>query len=244
MADANNNQFVHHPKDHGAIGPFVPAEPTPLYYCGLPAFVKQSRHPTCHCGVSALLTTPNQRGIFTAFYRYGLPDYRGFPSYDFEEYNYGPKSHWSSEYEFAEFQAGIKPWPCTKMSDHKCKCGIKAREGVVPSELGHIYYCGNAYGRAVGRTCNWEDFPGRGELIERLKIHSPLEKDRKHWMRLEKQIEEAYDFKEAEDKREMAFFHRHLRRLFPVDAPNDGHIPAPMEEDDDDDDEHDHDDDE
>ena len=122
--------------------------------------------PRCHCGVSARLTTPSQRGAFTAFYRCGLPDYvsshesnlslslyafctynvtlgtcvflqRGFPSCDFEEYNYGPKSHWPSEYEFAEFQAGIKPWPCTKMPGHKCKCGIKAREGVVPSELGH-----------------------------------------------------------------------------------------------------------
>ena len=45
MAVPNNNQFVHHPKDHGGIGPFLPAEPTLLCYCGLPAFVKQSRHP-------------------------------------------------------------------------------------------------------------------------------------------------------------------------------------------------------
>ena len=45
MAVQNNNQFVHHPKDHGAIGTFLPVEPTPLCYCGLPAFVKQSRHP-------------------------------------------------------------------------------------------------------------------------------------------------------------------------------------------------------
>ena len=105
----------------------------------------------------------------------------------------------------------------------------------------------------MGRTCNWEDFPSHGELLERLKIHSPLKKDRKHWMR-EKQIEvrmrygvempswkthnriledfprvtgrqlsfynnkaELMSFwrqnKEAEDKREMTFFHRHLRRL-------------------------------
>ena len=33
------------------------------------------------------------------------------------------------------------------------------------------------------------DFTGRGELVERLKIHSPLEKDRKRWMREEKQME-------------------------------------------------------
>ena len=45
MVVPNDNQFVYHLKDHGAIGPFLPAEPTPLCYCGLPAFVKQLRHP-------------------------------------------------------------------------------------------------------------------------------------------------------------------------------------------------------
>jgi hypothetical protein len=38
-------------------------------------------------------------------------------------------------------------------------------------------------------TCDWEDLTGRGELVERLKIHSPLEKDRKCWMQEEKQME-------------------------------------------------------
>ena len=163
MAVPNDNQLVHHPKDHGAIGPFLLVEPTPLCYCGLSVFVKQSRHPAsvgrafyccqlkrrpptldaylegcsfyqwidgdeifeplimlfpydpwksvpyaeyvswvppplnppemteaekvdatlqhlanpprCHCGVSMRLTTPSQRGAFTAFYRCGLPDY-------------------------------------------------------------------------------------------------------------------------------------------------------------------------
>ena len=37
----------------------------------------------------------------------------------------------------------------------------------------------------MGRTCNWEDFTGRAELVERLKIHSPLEKESKRWMREE-----------------------------------------------------------
>jgi hypothetical protein len=31
--------------------------------------------PKCHCGVSALLTTPSQHRAFTPFYRCGLPDY-------------------------------------------------------------------------------------------------------------------------------------------------------------------------
>jgi hypothetical protein len=34
----------------------------------------------------------------------------------------------------------------TKMPHRKCKCGIKAREGVVLSKLGYGYFCGNAYG--------------------------------------------------------------------------------------------------
>jgi hypothetical protein len=46
MAVPNDNQFVRHPKDHGGIGPFLPAEPQLLCYCGLPIFVKQSKHPT------------------------------------------------------------------------------------------------------------------------------------------------------------------------------------------------------
>jgi hypothetical protein len=88
--------------------------------------------PRCHCGLSAWLTTPSKPGAFIPFYYSGLPDaisyheskvslssfvfcthnvilatlvflQRGFPSRDFEEYNYGPKSHWPSEYEFVEF---------------------------------------------------------------------------------------------------------------------------------------------
>ena len=46
MAVRNDNQFVNHPKDHGAIDPLLLAEPTPLCYYGLLAFVNQSRHPT------------------------------------------------------------------------------------------------------------------------------------------------------------------------------------------------------
>jgi hypothetical protein len=37
--------------------------------------------------------------------------------------------------------------------------------------------------------CNWEDFTGHGELVERLKIHLPLQKESKHWMWEEKQME-------------------------------------------------------
>ena len=39
------------------------------------ALRRLANSPKCHCGVSALLTTPSQRGAFTSFYRCGLLDY-------------------------------------------------------------------------------------------------------------------------------------------------------------------------
>jgi len=47
----------------------------------------------------------------------------------------------------------------------------------------------------VRRTCNWEDFPGRGALLETLKIRSPLEKDRKHWHLQQLQVEVRRKYK-------------------------------------------------
>jgi hypothetical protein len=35
---------------------------------------------------------------------------------------------------------------------------------------------------------NWEDFTSCEELVERLKIHSPLQKESKHWMRYKVQM--------------------------------------------------------
>jgi hypothetical protein len=126
--------------------------------------------PKCHYDKVAVLQEPSKDRLFTAFYRCGERDnvsipstilffelicvihivtlyfQRGFPACDFEEYIYGPKSHWPSENEAIEFATGNKPWPCLKMPDRKCKCGIKAHEGVVPSKLGWGHYCGNAYG--------------------------------------------------------------------------------------------------
>jgi hypothetical protein len=46
MSVPNDTHFVLHLRDHGGMGPFPPSEPTPRCYCGLSAFMKQSRHPT------------------------------------------------------------------------------------------------------------------------------------------------------------------------------------------------------
>jgi len=70
----------------------------------------------------------------------------GWPACDFNEYIYGPRSHWPTEEEVREFESGKKPWPCTTTPSLRCKCGILPTKGVVPSELGYGYYCGNSYG--------------------------------------------------------------------------------------------------
>ncbi|KAG2558616.1 hypothetical protein PVAP13_8NG278701, partial [Panicum virgatum] len=55
--------------------------------------------------------------------------------------------------------------PCERAPRPRCKCGILARRGVVPTELGYGWYCGNSFGLFwEGRTCDWETFPGREDL--------------------------------------------------------------------------------
>nr|AWA44939.1 hypothetical protein SO29L03_000005 [Saccharum officinarum] len=139
------------------------------------------------------------------------------------------------------------------MSDRKCKCGIKAREGVVPSELGYGHYCGNAYGGPnelwVGSSCTWEDFDGRGDLMESLKDdvrrrYSVIMPSPTTWNKLVDDFpRETYDFKEEEERRDLAFFHRRDMATFPDEESNDGHLLAPKEKDEDDDEDDDHEDD-
>ncbi|KAG2610793.1 hypothetical protein PVAP13_4KG398105 [Panicum virgatum] len=74
-----------------------------------------------------------------------------------------------TEEEVRDFESGKKPWPCTTTPSLRCKCVIQPTKGVVPSELGYGYYCGNIYGEYwEGRTCDWEWFEGRYELMLQL----------------------------------------------------------------------------
>ena len=65
---------------------------------------------------------------------------------DFEELIYGPKPVYPENLETV-LQDCIEgrrvPLPCDEQAPIKCPCGVPAREGVVPSELGYGYYCGN-----------------------------------------------------------------------------------------------------
>ncbi|RCV17239.1 hypothetical protein SETIT_3G204000v2 [Setaria italica] len=53
---------------------------------------------------------------------------------------------WPTEEEVREFESENAPWPCVSSPSDRCKCGILATEGVVPSELGYGSFCGNAHG--------------------------------------------------------------------------------------------------
>ena len=71
----------------------------------------------------------------------------GWPLCDFQEYIYSPKINWYyTEEQIKEFESGKEKWPCERAPRPRCKCGILARRGVVPTELGYGWYCGNSFG--------------------------------------------------------------------------------------------------
>jgi hypothetical protein len=133
-----------------------------------------SNPPLCHCGRPSKLQLPDLDlpDKFTPFFRckqrthvsiIALPNkfivlniltHRGLIKFvvqdgwslcDFQEDIYGSKSHWPSEEDVQAFESGEKPWPCDEPYRPCCKCGILAPKGVVPSELGYGWYCGNSY---------------------------------------------------------------------------------------------------
>ncbi|KAF8687441.1 hypothetical protein HU200_043134 [Digitaria exilis] len=55
----------------------------------------------------------------------------------------GPRSVWLSDEEVRAYEAGQAPCPCTKYPEKRCRYGILAERGVVPSKLGYGWYCGN-----------------------------------------------------------------------------------------------------
>ncbi|KAJ1261853.1 hypothetical protein BS78_09G062400 [Paspalum vaginatum] len=63
----------------------------------------------------------------------------------------------------------MKKWPCDSYPPFRCKCGILAWRGVVPSELGKGWYCGYSYGDFwEGRGCVWEYFLDQEDWFEEM----------------------------------------------------------------------------
>ncbi|RCV21624.1 hypothetical protein SETIT_4G152800v2 [Setaria italica] len=100
---------------------------------------------------------------------------------------------WPTEEQVWEFESGKAPWPCVSSPSDRCKCGILATEGVVPSELGYGSFCGNAHGDYwEGRTCDWEDFCGRYDLLLKLGNTSEPWMSRKQ-QEIKEKIRKDYD---------------------------------------------------
>uniref|UniRef100_A0A0D9VXB8 Zinc finger GRF-type domain-containing protein n=1 Tax=Leersia perrieri TaxID=77586 RepID=A0A0D9VXB8_9ORYZ len=111
--------------------------------------IRVKNPPLCHYGYPCKLQCPNI-GVpakFTPFFRCKLSTHDEWPMCDFQEYIYGPKSFWPTDKEVRLFKTGKTHWPCERRPHPRCKCGILATVGVVTSELGYGYYCGNAYGK-------------------------------------------------------------------------------------------------
>lgn len=65
---------------------------------------------------------------------------------DFNELVYGPRSYWPDgglDYLLTVDKDNL---PCHYGLRPGCQCGVPARKGVVPSELGYGYFCGNVVG--------------------------------------------------------------------------------------------------
>lgn len=65
----------------------------------------------------------------------------------FREWLYGPKSHWPEEKKKKNDRI------ITAAPPVKCKCGVEASYGLVPSELGVGYFCGHMVDYDVVSSC-------------------------------------------------------------------------------------------
>jgi hypothetical protein len=61
---------------------------------------------------------------------------------DFNELIYGPRSHWPDDQQLL-LSLDSDDLPCYYALEPLCQCGVPARQGVVLSELGYGYFCGN-----------------------------------------------------------------------------------------------------
>jgi hypothetical protein len=64
---------------------------------------------------------------------------------DFNELICRPRSHWPDDLEIL-LSLDSDDSPCHYAQDLVCQCGVPARQGVVPSELGYDFFCRNIFG--------------------------------------------------------------------------------------------------
>jgi hypothetical protein len=61
---------------------------------------------------------------------------------DFNEFVYNPRNHWPEDIEIL-LSLDSDDLPCHHTPHLLYQCGVLARQGVVPSELGYAYFYGN-----------------------------------------------------------------------------------------------------
>jgi hypothetical protein len=78
---------------------------------------------------------------------------------DFNELVYGPRSHCPDDLELL-LSLDSDDLPYHYALHPLCQCDVPARQGVVPSELGYGYFCGNVVGEndawvsSYSHSCN------------------------------------------------------------------------------------------
>jgi hypothetical protein len=58
---------------------------------------------------------------------------------------YGPRNHWADDLELM-LSLDSYDLPCHHAPIPLYQCGVLARQGLVPSEFGYDYFCGNVVG--------------------------------------------------------------------------------------------------
>ncbi|TVU12874.1 hypothetical protein EJB05_46540, partial [Eragrostis curvula] len=121
--------------------------------------------PLCDCGYRSELETAPPGLKYTPFFRCPIALSGNKRGCDFQELIHRPKRHYPDPATLPDAVLYGEELPCRYLPPLFCQCGVPAREGVVPSELGYGHYCGNT----ETRRCDWETFKGKEEFLKEAK---------------------------------------------------------------------------
>ncbi|TVU10989.1 hypothetical protein EJB05_44547, partial [Eragrostis curvula] len=126
--------------------------------------------PLCKCGYRAEVERPPPGLKYCPFFRCPIELTGNKRGCDFQEYPHGPKPQYPDPNLLPDDVLYGEKLPCWERPPLLCRCGVRARKGVVPSQLGYGYYCGNTVGEddewVNTIRCDWETFEGREEFLK------------------------------------------------------------------------------
>ncbi|CAO2038187.1 unnamed protein product [Urochloa humidicola] len=154
----------------------------------------------CNCGVPAVIHRMAPGSPYTPTFQCSKTKENGYPLCDFSEYVYGPKSYWPEETTEKEKQSEV----IIPSMEKKCRFGVVANHGLVPSELGIGYYCGHMLGDNLAtKKCDWEYYLDKREVEDEIL--------RRKKPRMHPNVLRSYIKCRKEDQRKLA----KQMRLFP-----------------------------